>query len=287
MAKVGIVIPCYNDAQYLEEAIDSAIAQTYSDIEIVVVDDGSSDPCSIAILNSISKPRTRVLRLEHSGVSVARNTGIAALDVEYILPLDADDRLAPSYVQKAVTILDAHPEIGIVCCETRFFGLRKGKFAAVCCDQLPELLFHDFLLVSSMFRKRDWSTVGGFNPKMLEAIEDTDFWLSLIGIGVKLHRIHEELFFYRWKADSRQQRFERSSNKYEVLARMIGNHEELYKRYVKYVVLEYYKQLEELREFRDYKRRFAPLVRVLEAMIYIKRLGHGFILKIMKKPRHF
>lgn len=106
-ARVGVVIPCYNHGAYLDDAVNSVLAQTYADCEIVVVDDGSTDPATNARLQCYDKPRTRIISIPNGGLPAARNRGIAALQTEYILTLDADDRFAPTFVEKAIAMLDA------------------------------------------------------------------------------------------------------------------------------------------------------------------------------------
>ena len=126
MVRVSIIITCHNLGAYLQEAVDSALAQNYSDFEVLVVDDGSTDPATVALLDRlVADPRLRVFRNPNQGVAFARNFGIDNAAGEYILPLDADDRILPDYIARAVEVLDAHPEVGFVSCHYRTFGLRE------------------------------------------------------------------------------------------------------------------------------------------------------------------
>jgi glycosyltransferase involved in cell wall biosynthesis len=102
MPKISVIIPCFNQGPYLDEAVDSVLAQTFQDFEILVVDDGSTDAETIKILRDFARPKTRIIRTENQGLSAARNNGIREAMGEYILPLDADDKIGPGYLEDAV-----------------------------------------------------------------------------------------------------------------------------------------------------------------------------------------
>ena len=198
MEKVSIIIPCYNQGGYLTEAIRSVQQQTYQDIEIIVVDDGSDDQETLRTLKDDHGPKTRVLRTENQGLSAARNYGISEARGTYILPLDADDMIGDGYVEEAVRVLDKYPEIGIVYCEAEHFGVRGGRW------DLPEfslegILWGNIIFCSAVFRKRHWEEVGGYNINMVYGWEDWDFWLTLIQLNLKVYKIPRIYFFYRLK----------------------------------------------------------------------------------------
>jgi glycosyltransferase involved in cell wall biosynthesis len=201
MTKVSIIIPCYNQGAYLEEAVKSVQAQTFQDFEILVVDDGSTDEETLNILKDYARPKTRVIRTENQGLSAARNNGILEAIGEYILPLDADDKIGPGYLEDAVHILDRHPDIGIVYCEAAYFGIRDGHWPLP--DYSPDqLLLQNVIFCSALFRRSHWEKVGGFNVNMVYGWEDWDFWLALIRLGVKVYRIPKVHFFYRLQETS-------------------------------------------------------------------------------------
>ena len=91
--QVSVIIPCYNQGRYLDDAITSVLVQTYQNFEILIVDDGSTEPETIEILQDYQQPKTRIIRTENQGVATARNLGIAQAQGTYILPLDADDKI--------------------------------------------------------------------------------------------------------------------------------------------------------------------------------------------------
>lgn len=204
VSRVSIVIPCFNDGKYLPEAVASARAQTHPSTEIIVVDDHSTDPETLAIYERLRSEGIPVLQTPAGkrGPSVARNVGIAAAGGDYILPLDADDAIAPTYASKAAAVLDANPAIGICYCHARLQGLKSGPW------KLPPYSFEEFLcgnmiFPTAMFRKADWARAGGYDESLTVGLEDYALWLRLTDQGAQVHQLEEELFFYRIKRGSR------------------------------------------------------------------------------------
>ena len=201
--KISIVIPCFNDGRYLPEAVASAKAQTYPNTEIIIVDDHSTDPATCDLLQKISTQGVRVLSTPENkkGLPAARNTGIAAATGKYILPLDADDIIAPTYMEKGVAVLENRPEVGICYCKARLFGLKRGSW------NLPqyswkELLKGNMIFATALFRKTDWELAGEYDESLTHGFEDYAFWLHLITLGRGVVRLEEELFSYRIKPSS-------------------------------------------------------------------------------------
>ena len=127
MPKVSVVIPCYNQGHFILEAIDSVLTQTYEDYEIIVVNDGSTDSNTIRILNAINNPKILVIHTKNEGLSSARNTGIKNSVGEYILPLDADDKIGDNYLEKAINIFNTVDNLKIVYCYASFFGVSNDR----------------------------------------------------------------------------------------------------------------------------------------------------------------
>lgn len=196
MPKISVIIPCYNQGQYLEEAVQSVLNQTFKDFEIIVVNDGSTDQATIEILNNFNMPKTKVIHTTNQKLAMARNNGIKESKGQYILPLDCDDKIGEKYLELANDILDNNSEIGIVYCRAEYFGVKEGEWFLPSYN-FPEILLCNQIFCSSLYRKSDWEKVGGYNPNMIYAFEDWDFWLSLIGLGVKVHKIDDILFYYR------------------------------------------------------------------------------------------
>lgn len=201
MCKVSIIIPCYNQGHFIEEALASAEKQLYPDLEVIVVNDGSDDQNTITLLSNVYAPNVHVLHTENQGLASARNTGIAAATGVYILPLDADDLIEPGYLEAAVQILEQNEAVGIVYCRARLFGAVQTEWLLPEYS-LAEMLKDNVIFCSAMFRKSDWEAVGGYDPGMIYGWEDYDFWLSLIEMGREVYQIPEILFCYRVASDS-------------------------------------------------------------------------------------
>lgn len=196
--KVSIIIPCYNKAPYVAEAIESAIKQTYENIEIICVDDASTDN-SADIIKGYAERYDNIKFIdfkENKGVIAARNTAIEKAIGDYILPLDADDIIADTYVEKAAKILSSRADIGIVYCKAEMFG-KKNNLWKLPEYQFPDILYRNCIFCTALFRKSDFIKAGGYKPYMDRGCEDWDLWLSLIENGCRVYSIDEILFKYR------------------------------------------------------------------------------------------
>ena len=194
--KFSVVIPCYNYGKYLGEAIDSILKSTFQGFEIIVVDDGSNDPHTLKILTSFNDPRIRIIRQENKGLSNARNTGIRNSCGGYILCLDADDLIGPTFLEKSYWVLKEERNVGIVSCWTQNFGeeeytWKPGFFSYY------KLLRENTLHSASIFRRQCWEKVNGYDERMKHGYEDWEFWIKIIKTGWNVGYIPEALFFYR------------------------------------------------------------------------------------------
>jgi glycosyltransferase involved in cell wall biosynthesis len=201
---VSVIVPCYNQAEFLPDAIESVLAQTYDDWELLVIDDGSIDETAlVAASMAESSPgrRMRVIRQANSGLARARNAGVNAARGRYVLPLDADDMLAPEMLHECVTYLNQHKEIAIVYTDLQQFGEARERVNPRDFDAaiLPT---HNHLSYCALYRREVWEAVGGYNPNMLYGYEDWDFWIGCIEHGFDAHHIREPLFLYRVRGDS-------------------------------------------------------------------------------------
>jgi glycosyltransferase involved in cell wall biosynthesis len=200
--KVSVVIPCYNLGAFLDEAVGSVLAQTYHDFEIIVVDDGSTDADTCALLDAYDRPATRVIRAPHAGLAAARNLGISHATGEYLCALDADDRLEPAYFAKAVPLLDADPSLTFVSCWLRTFGDEEWEWTPSEWA-LPGLLWEDTILTAALVRRDAVLAAGGYDEQMpVQGHEDWDLWLTLVERGHRGTIIPEVLFNYRRRAGS-------------------------------------------------------------------------------------
>ncbi|MBE9218224.1 glycosyltransferase family 2 protein [Dolichospermum flos-aquae] len=231
---VSVIIPCYNQGQYIDEAVDSVLAQSYQNFEIIIVNDGSTEPETIEILKSYNKPKTRVIHTHNQGIALARNHGIEISNGKYILPLDADDKIGNIYIEKAVELLAANNNLGIVYCEAELFGNKTGKWE-IAEYRFPDILLGNMIFCSGFFRKSDWQKVGGYNSKMIYGWEDYDLWLSIIELGREVYRIPNVLFFYRRKNESMSELMDKQKSIYSYI-QLFKNHPKLYAQNIKIVL---------------------------------------------------
>lgn len=231
MARVSVIIPCYNMGDTIEETVDSVLSQTFADYEIIIVNDGSDDHATNQKLQQLVIPGLRLIHTPNRGVSAARNRGIAEAKGEYILPLDADDWIDPTYIEKGVEVLDRSAGVGIVYCEAELFGEASGVWDLQDFS-LPHLLLDNLIFSSSLFRRRDWQLVGGYRETLRYGWEDWDFWLSMIAQGMEVVRIPERLFFYRIRGGSRDRSIG-YGRKLLLMLRIIAAHRNLYMQHSK------------------------------------------------------
>ena len=236
-SQISVIIPCYNQAKYLPETLDCLIAQSYQNWEAIVIDDGSVDNTSEVVSVYTTKDnRIKYVHQENQGVSVARNNAIKLYSSgEYILPLDADDLIASTYLEKAIEYLEKHPETKVVYCQAEKFGAEKGRW------NLPEydfnkMLFENLLFCTAMFRRIDYYKCGGYNENMKEGVEDWDFWLSMLGPEDVVHRIDEVLFYYRIKEFSRNMVAKDDLRMAQLRRTIYNNHKEYYADYVQDII---------------------------------------------------
>jgi hypothetical protein len=197
MAKVTVVIPCYNHGAFLADAVASVRAQTYVDWEIIIVDDGSTDPATRRIIEGFTAQKIKSLRnRERVGPGVSRNRGIELGTGQYILPLDADDKIGHEYLRDAVQVLESNSRVGIVYSLAEFFGTQSGEWQLPPFE-LPRSAWEPAIFNCALFRRDDWKAVGGYSASLNRAYEDHDLWLGILALGRSVHRLPKPHFFYR------------------------------------------------------------------------------------------
>ena len=199
--KVSVIIPCYNAGEWIDEAVDSILSQTYKDYEIIIVNDGSSDPLTQEKLRSYESSSIQVIHQKNKGLAGARNTGIRSARGEYVLPLDADDMFAPTYLEKSVSIMERNPSIGVVTCWAEKFGEDQGTIGCKKTAEEWSVLIFNHTLVASLFRKACWREVGGYDEQIPSA-EDWEFWIRILTTRWQRYVIEEPLFRYRVRSGS-------------------------------------------------------------------------------------
>lgn len=230
MTRISVIVTCYNLGEYLHEALKSALTQTHPDLEVVLIDDGSTDPETIRVLDNLAPhPRLRVFRTANQGVARARNYGITQATGTYILPLDADDRIHPDYAARAAKILDANPDVAFVGCHYRTFGLRQVEYRPAA-YRLPDMLVENVVPISSMFRRIAWEAVGGYCPE-LNSIEDWDLWIGMFERGYRGEVLPDILFEYRVRANSNLSHIRQPELYQQRLQLLYTRHAALYETY--------------------------------------------------------
>jgi len=199
---VSVIVPCYNQGIYILESVKSVINQTFTDWEIIIVNDGSDDNETNKILTELVIPKVRIIHTENKGVSAARNTGITAAKGIYILPLDADDIIGKKYLQEAVALLDANVKVKVVYCNGAYFGNENGAIELPDYDA-KKMLLQNLIFCTALYRKDDWFDCGGYDEHFLTGWEDWDFWLRFIQNESQVYKLPGVHFHYRIKKESR------------------------------------------------------------------------------------
>lgn len=194
---VSVVVPTYNYGRYLPQCLKSIQAQTYKNIETIVIDDGSTDNTREV---AAAFPWVQYHYQPNAGLSAARNAGIRRARGQFIQPLDSDDILHAESVEKCVTMMD---QADIVCPgQQEFEGGSKFYQRKDSNLTLPHFVAANRIHCASMYRKKAWVDVGGYDEGMRDGYEDWDFWVRMLAKDYTVGVINEPLFFYRVHADS-------------------------------------------------------------------------------------
>lgn len=199
---VSVVIPYYNRATTIDETIESLRRQTYTNFEVTIVDDGSTQQASIDKLLDLNLEglEARIVHQDNAGVAEARNNGISRSQGKYIVCLDSDDILDPTYLEKCVTVLETNPNIQVVSSYMRLFGVENAIYTEVPYDPV-HIINNNMLTTAAMFERQAWEVSGGYKSGI--GYEDWEFWISLAENGYWGYNITEPIFNYRTALMSR------------------------------------------------------------------------------------
>lgn len=204
--KVSIIVPCYNQAHFLSDSLQSVLDQFFGAWECIIVNDGSPDNTEEVAQKWCEKDdRFRYIMKPNGGLSSARNAGIAISRGDFILPLDADDLIHPDYLQTLLPVIENNDTVEVVSCYSIFFrdtidnvvNTRKPTGTTI-----DALLYENMIMATSLFRKESWNRVGGYDEAMKDGFEDWDFWISILKDGAEFKIVPEFLFYYRKAAAS-------------------------------------------------------------------------------------
>lgn len=228
------------------------LEQTYQDWECIIVNDGSPDNTDEVAKAYCEKDcRFKYLYKENGGLADARNYGIKSSNGEYILPLDSDDKIAPTYIEKAILHFEQHPETTLVYCKADRFDGKNGSW------NLPEykyenLLWGNSVFCSAVYRRSEYDRTGGYNTNMKYGLEDWDFWLSLLNPKSVVYCINEILFHYRYR-DGSMISIVKAERQREMYRQIYRNHRELYAKELENLIC-YYHQAQAVESYRkDYE----------------------------------
>jgi len=191
---LSIIIPVYNYGKTLDRALSSVFAQTYKNLEIIIIDDGSTDNFTKLKLNHLDIPNTKIIFQENGGPSKARNEGVKISTGDYILPLDSDDLIHPTYVEQCIKLITQDKNYSPIYCDTVHQGQMKGI------EERPEwskerLINGPFIVNCSMFSREAFDSIDGYDED-LKGWEDYDMWLRMMQKGYVGKRIPSPLFIY-------------------------------------------------------------------------------------------
>ena len=203
MELISIIITSYNEGKYLCECLDSVHAQTYEIIEVLIVDDKSTDQNTISILKQLEKRGERVIWLDHGWVSKARNVAAKIATGKYLIFLDGDDKLASTYVEKMIDVAQYNKDVRMVYTIARLFDSRSYLVPRARPVYKKLLIYNHYFQVTCLLEKERFIKIGGFNEKMIYGIEDWELFLRYCQPGMKVARVNEDLFYYRKKEHSR------------------------------------------------------------------------------------
>ena len=210
MPAVSVIMPAYNVEPYLREAAESALRQTFADLELIIVNDGSTDDTA-AVAESVRRgdpARVRVIERPNGGLPAARNTAMAAASGRYVALLDSDDLWEPAFLASQMAVFSRQPDVDLVTANALFLGSRlHGRLVRPCPDMrlVPDLetIIADerAVFVMTVFRRRVYETIGGFD-ETLRTNEDYDYWLRAAAAGFCFARNPLPLAHYRRRDDS-------------------------------------------------------------------------------------
>ncbi|WP_139420668.1 glycosyltransferase family 2 protein [Chryseobacterium mulctrae] len=228
---ISIIVPCYNQAQYLDECLQSVMDQTYQTWECIIVNDGSPDNTEEIVKYWLDKDnRFRYIFQENKGVSAARNNGIKNAKGEWILPLDGDDKVHQDYLKYANEKI--REDYDIIYSNAQYFG-EKNDIWKLDEFSFVTLLYHNIIFCSAIFRKKQNVL---FDETMVDGLEDWEFWISYISqdlSDIKIYKFDKILFYYRIKKESKNQKINFESSTFNnVQSYVLSKHYATYKRYI-------------------------------------------------------
>lgn len=228
---VSVVIPCYNQGKYLAETVNSVLASSHRPLEIIIVNDGSTDD-SLKKAHQLKDihPEIKIIDQPNGGVAKARNTGVRAASGKIILPLDGDDKIAADYLKKGVEVLKENRLVKVVYCKAvKFYGTIE-KFWKLKPFDRHQLARDNMIFVASLFWKKDFEAVGGFSEDMVMGREDWEFWIKMLKDGGEVVQLPFIGFYYRMTPESKRKKTGTSRKKRLRIDYLNAKHSDFFER---------------------------------------------------------
>ncbi|MDR0498780.1 MAG: glycosyltransferase family 2 protein [Holophagales bacterium] len=261
---VSVIVPAYNTEKYIAECLDSVLAQTFKDYEVICIDDGSTDK-SLSIFEEYARrdSRIKVMHQKNQGVVAARNNAIATAHGEYIAPLDSDNIMMSDCLETLYNFITTH-DYSVVSCSVRFFGeLSKEK---IYWDWPKPTKYNMYAYRNgldnfAMYPKKFWEKYGGYDHLFDKGLEDYDFWLNFFDDGQKVIRLSDRLAYYRIKSIEESRNKQASKMRDELRANLRRKHPKM----IKYIYV---------------FKIIRPLQKLLRFFLRWGCTEHGFIIRI-------
>ncbi|MEC5157630.1 glycosyltransferase family 2 protein [Chryseobacterium sp. MP_3.2] len=218
---ISIIVPCYKQAEYLNECLQSVLDQTYNHWECLIINDGSPDATEEIAQKWVAKDaRFKYHKKVNGGVASARNLGIEKAFGEWILPLDGDDKIGSEYLQNAAHYFNKGYRI--IYCKARFFGALNEPFALKPFTK-KDLLRENIIFVSGLYLKKDWENTKGYDENFVHGFEDWEFWIHMIKEidESKVIKMDYTGFYYRRKEESRDTAINKNEKEKKIISSMI------------------------------------------------------------------
>lgn len=204
--RVSVIIPFYNAGKFLPQTLDSLRAQTYTDWDLVIVDDGSTEPHSLQLLDALKSQGLNIIRKPNGGPASARNVGLNAVTGEWVLALDSDDLIHPTYLERTLAVVEKDPELAVVCTpiilHTEDLSTPIGVWVPLGLDRDLLPYVNVGATAQCLLNREKVLSVGGYNEDLaVKGVEDWDLWCRLAGAGYRGSVIPEFLLTYRVRQD--------------------------------------------------------------------------------------
>ncbi|MBS1509643.1 MAG: glycosyltransferase family 2 protein [Bacteroidetes bacterium] len=226
---LSIIMPCFNHGRFLQEALDSIQQDKVPHaLEVIIVDDGSTDARTLSKLEELKQQGVVVLHQKNAGPAAARNTAIQNASGKYILPLDADNKLTPEYINKGISILE-EGKYQVVYCTPLFFGDAAARTFTSFPFDINELLAANYIDNCALFTKEVWVKNNGYDTRIpYWGHEDWEFWINAYANGFSFYFIPEKLFYYRVVEASVATQFKDKQKQQDNHQYIIQKHYQLY-----------------------------------------------------------